>query len=78
MIKVAPYVMFFVGMAGFMWWRFYVSARDQVATVKWAGYRMSNEPITYWLSTSMMAIGALLTSLIALAFGYGLITGLIG
>jgi len=77
-IVVMLYILFFTAAASFMWWRFYVSARDQVATVKWARYRRSNEPITYWLSTSMMAIGALLTSLIALVFAYGLFAGLIG
>ncbi|MFK3889282.1 hypothetical protein [Sphingomonas sp. NPDC079357] len=78
MIVLALYILFFAVAAGFMWWRFYVSIQDQIATVKWAKYRRSGEPIAYWLSTSMMMIGALLTSSIALIFGYGLLAGFIG
>ena len=74
----AFYLAFFVAMASFMWWRFYVSTRDRIATVKWARYRRSDEPLNYWLSTSLMAFIALLTSMIALVFGYGLFVGLIG
>jgi hypothetical protein len=77
-IEASLYIALFAGCAAFMWWRFYVSARDQVATVKWAKYRRSDEPVTYWFSTSMMAIGALMTTLIALIFCYGLFAGFTG
>ncbi|AXJ95940.1 hypothetical protein DM480_10915 [Sphingomonas sp. FARSPH] len=78
MIEAALYILFFAAVASFMWWRFYVSVRDKIAIVKWARYSRSDEPIVYWFSTSMMMIGALLTSLIAVIFGYGLFAGFIG
>ena len=77
-IVVALYVLFFVAAASFMWWRFYVSVRDKVATVKWARYPRSAEPVAYWFSTSLMMIGALFASVIAVIFGYGLFAGFIG
>jgi hypothetical protein len=77
-IEVAFYILFFAAAASFMWWRFYVSVRDQVAAVKWARYSRTEEPAVYWFSTSMMMIGALFASLIAVIFGYGLFAGFIG
>jgi hypothetical protein len=61
-----------------MWWRFSISARDQIAAVKWSEYRRSDEPVVDWLSISMMATGALMTTLIALIFCYGWFAGFTG
>jgi hypothetical protein len=77
-IEAALYILFFAAAASFMWWRFYVSVRYEVATVKWAQYPRSGEPIAYWFSTSMMLSGALFASSLAVIFGYGLFAGLIG
>jgi hypothetical protein len=75
MIGQILYIALFTLVAGFIWWRFYVSMRDQKASVRGAVYVKGEQPIQYWLSTSMMAIGALLISLVALVFIYGAIAG---
>jgi hypothetical protein len=69
---MALYTAAFAAGAGFMWWRVYVSARDQVVTLRGAKYPRSDEPIAFWLSVSVMAFGALLVSLITMTFLYGL------
>ncbi|WBX85669.1 hypothetical protein [Sphingosinicella microcystinivorans] len=75
MIKQVIFIAFLVVMAGFIWWRFYVSMRDQMADVRGAIYVRQEQPLLFWFSTSMMAVGATLISLIALTLGYGAISG---
>ena len=76
MIIQVLWTAFFALVAGFVWWRFYVSMRDQKADVRGAVFARREEPVSYWFCTSLMGIGAVLTSVIALIFVYGVISGL--